>query len=225
MGALLRMTNLSKQRNMFLPWILFILMFAGWNFLEPHKWESNSSFVPDYDRCKCLEFCLDWVIAVEILEHCTIQLHFVTSTPSTHPIPRSPFTSSRSLIHLISKSQYYYYYYNAYNVTQKNTHSTNSLHLFQISESTNWNIHFKIMWLMCILQTSTSMMAHCHILVSARFIDASMYCDTFHAIRIAIQFARIAISEILRHSCVFYLNVAQKWNIRRPIFHCSMLDI
>ena len=100
-----------------------------------------------YDRCKCLEFCLDQVIAVEILEHCTIQLHFVTSTPSTHPIPRSPFTSSRSLIHLISKSQHYYYYYNAYNVTQKNTHSTNSLHLFQISESTNWNIHFKIMWL------------------------------------------------------------------------------
>ena len=42
---------------------------------------------------------------------------------------------------------------------------------------------------------------------SARFIDASMYRDTCHAIHIAIQFARIAIPANLQHSSVFYLNV------------------
>ena len=45
------------------------------------------------------------------------------------------------------------------------------------------------------------------IVVSSRFIDASMYRDTCHAICIAIQFATIAIPAILQHSCVFYLNV------------------
>ena len=38
------------------------------------------------------------------------------------------------------------------------------------------------------------------VLVSSRFIDASMYRDTCHAICIAI---------LLQHSCVFYLNVSQ----------------
>ena len=50
------------------------------------------------------------------------------------------------------------------------------------------------------------------VLVSARFIDASMYRDTCHAIRITIQFARIAIPAILQRSCVFYLNVTQTFN-------------
>ncbi len=45
-------------------------------------------------------------------------------------------------------------------------------------------------------------------LVSSRFIDASMYRDTCHAICIAIQFATIAILAILQHSCLFYLNVS-----------------
>ena len=39
--------------------------------------------------------------------------------------------------------------------------------------------------------------------MSSRFIDASMYRDTCHAICIAIQFATIAIPAILQHSCVF----------------------
>ena len=52
-----------------------------------------------------------------------------------------------------------------------------------------------------------------YILVSSRFIDASMYRDTCHAICIAIQFATIAMQfatiAILQHYCVFYLNVSQ----------------
>ena len=51
------------------------------------------------------------------------------------------------------------------------------------------------------------------VLVSARFIDASMYRDTCHAI----QFARIAIPAILQCSCVFFFVVchviiSNKWS-------------
>ena len=45
-------------------------------------------------------------------------------------------------------------------------------------------------------------------IVSARFIDASMYRDTCHAIRIAIQFARIAILKIKKFN--FFLGSQEK---------------
>ena len=45
-----------------------------------------------------------------------------------------------------------------------------------------------------------------NLLVSERFIDASMYHDTFHAIRIEVQFARIAIqlNNKMKHLLILY---------------------
>ena len=46
--------------------------------------------------------------------------------------------------------------------------------------------------------------------MSARFIDASMYRDTCHAIRIAIQFARIVIFFVVPEVvCVFLFIISE----------------